>query len=692
MEQQTGESMGLAQRQAIDNQLGQEEEEQQKQGSDQQVLPPKQQLECVGDEQLDRGEVKQLGQGNEERVGLPGELSEPKADSKPEEEGKKQSIGQVTGIQEQEQENNDELGQTRTRRRFFDLAASIQLLRLLPHSDQNSRIECQLLTCSLLSSARTHPYEALSYTWGLDKSKEPIWIEGNELSVGANLYKALLHLRDGFVERILWVDAICINQNDNTGEKEQQVQSMAKIYSKASRAIVWLGEATDNGDQALEVIRAAAAATEGEQKSTDYYPMDKSSNKQAAVFALLGRDWFQRIWTLQEVATARHILIKCGFAEIDGYAFTSGLSALNLFDMRPDLGAVFRPKYRGNNETSQLARFSLNIRPLSKLVDIYHTHKATIPLDKVYALSGISSDNPDGAGFKANYKTREEVAVIEAKGCVLDKVSSARKDTNQHDSQSRDITQSDRQYVDISWGIKGGKSTTTTASVKTFPTDLLLVWDWDDESQKDYAKLIGSRDRTKCSVAECQCLYSLDRAARLWNIGLLLNRMERYKKRGMSRVVRLLIEKGADFEGKNQSGRTPLSWAAENDHEAVIQLLIEKGASADLKDKSDRTPLWWAAKNGHEAVVWLLIENGASVDLEDNYSRTPLLRAAENGHEAVIRLLVEKGADLDLKDKYRGQTSLPWAAEKGHEAVVRLLIKNGADLDSKDKSDQMPLW
>lgn len=266
---------------------------------------------------------------------------------------------------------------------------SARLLRLRPSSDENSRIECQLITCSLLDSRRSHSYEALSYVWGLEESEEPIWIDGNKLSVRVNLYKALSHLRDCFVERILWVDAICINQEDKTGEKEQQVQAMAKIYSKASRVIVWLGEATGNSDQALEVIRAAA-----EEEQSKNSPLDETSRQ--AILTLLEREWFQRIWVLQEVAAARHILIKCGFAEIDGYAFCSGLSVLRPFDTRPDLqalippvsylirGAVFRRKHRGD-KISQPARFSLNIRPLGELVDMYHTQKATCLSGKVYA-------------------------------------------------------------------------------------------------------------------------------------------------------------------------------------------------------------------------------------------------------------------------------------------------------------------
>jgi hypothetical protein len=89
------------------------------------------------------------------------------------------------------------------------------------------------------------------------------------------------------MERIIWIDAICINQEDND-EKGQQVQSMAKIYAKASRVIVWLGEAAGDSDHALEVIRKAA-----EEQYTNS-AIDKPN--QQSIFTLLERPWFQRIW------------------------------------------------------------------------------------------------------------------------------------------------------------------------------------------------------------------------------------------------------------------------------------------------------------------------------------------------------------------------------------------------------------
>jgi ankyrin repeat protein len=172
---------------------------------------------------------------------------------------------------------------------------------------------------------------------------------------------------------------------------------------------------------------------------------------------------------------------------------------------------------------------------------------------------------------------------------------------------------------------------------------------------------------------------------------------------GQEAVVRRLIKcEGVDVNSKpnnydptvpfsgipldakiNSHGRTPLSWAAKNGHEAVMRLLVEReDVDTDSKDNNNRTPLSWAAENGHETVVRLLIERkNVDTDSKDNNGRTPLSWAAENGHKAVVKLLLEKAVDVD--SKYRsGRTPLSWARGKGREAVMKLLVEKGADVDT----------
>ncbi|MBE3041122.1 ankyrin repeat domain-containing protein, partial [Candidatus Bathyarchaeota archaeon] len=64
--------------------------------------------------------------------------------------------------------------------------------------------------------------------------------------------------------------------------------------------------------------------------------------------------------------------------------------------------------------------------------------------------------------------------------------------------------------------------------------------------------------------------------------------------------------KGADIEGKDNNGRSPLLWTARKGHEAIVKLLLEKSAVIEAKDSNGWTPLLWAAENDHEAIVKLL--------------------------------------------------------------------------------------
>ncbi len=165
---------------------------------------------------------------------------------------------------------------------------SIRLLRLMPHKDETAPIQCELFEYSLQESSKgTHLYEALSYVWGSSDTPKSISIGKHNLPVTANLYAALSRLRDYSFERIIWADFVCINQGDEK-EKERQIQLMAKIYGQANRVVVYLGEAVDDSDQALEDIRVAA-----EDESTILL---KSERSQKAILKLLERPWFQRIW------------------------------------------------------------------------------------------------------------------------------------------------------------------------------------------------------------------------------------------------------------------------------------------------------------------------------------------------------------------------------------------------------------
>jgi len=169
----------------------------------------------------------------------------------------------------------------------LSLPTSIRLLRLLPCGQDAKTLRCELFEYPIRDSDTvSHPYETLSYVWGSEDKPRSIIIDNRNLHVTQNLYTALLRLRNHTCSRIIWVDAICIDQ-ENKKEKGSQIPLMAEIYAKASRVVVWLGEAEGDGDRALEAIRLTG---EKSAKSPD------AEVFQQAIRKLLQRPWFRRIW------------------------------------------------------------------------------------------------------------------------------------------------------------------------------------------------------------------------------------------------------------------------------------------------------------------------------------------------------------------------------------------------------------
>jgi hypothetical protein len=102
--------------------------------------------------------------------------------------------------------------------------------------------------------------------------------------------------------------------------------------------------------------------------------------------------------------------MMCGSMEIDGYAFCLGLKSLKLSYAASSLPSITylieQAGLRSKYTTDSPKRFSLEIRHLAELIDMFHSRKATDVRDKVYALLGMSSDDPGKAGLRPDYKIK----------------------------------------------------------------------------------------------------------------------------------------------------------------------------------------------------------------------------------------------------------------------------------------------
>ena len=165
---------------------------------------------------------------------------------------------------------------------------------------------------------------------------------------------------------------------------------------------------------------------------------------------------------------------------------------------------------------------------------------------------------------------------------------------------------------------------------------------------------------------------------------------------GHKGVVKILL--GRDDVDPNKSvkcGQTPLGCAARNGHEGVVKILLTRDdVDPDKPDEQGITPLGWAVEGGHEGVVKILLAWGdLNPDRPHNYGLTLLGMAAWRGHEGVVKILLGRDdVDPDKPNK-NGRTPLSLAAGKGRERVVEILLERGdVNPDKPDDKGRTPLW
>ena len=201
-----------------------------------------------------------------------------------------------------------------------------------------------------------------------------------KIPVTANLHAALLRLKAEKID-LVWVDAICINQQDDE-EKSIQVGRMASIFKKAEQVVVWLGDANDLEEDDL---KALAHRTAGESRET--LPI----SPQRTFARLLSRPYWARVWIIQELAAASDIIVLCGTHKLSWEVFSdvaitpkAGVSEIEIEDLSRRLQSLHQFR------TDKLSGTAINF-----LDALYRSRSAlsTNPRDKLYALLGLAYDS-----------------------------------------------------------------------------------------------------------------------------------------------------------------------------------------------------------------------------------------------------------------------------------------------------------
>ena len=156
------------------------------------------------------------------------------------------------------------------------------------------------------------------------------------------------------------------------------------------------------------------------------------------------------------------------------------------------------------------------------------------------------------------------------------------------------------------------------------------------------------------------------------------------------RVARVLIDMGADVHSyDNYGGFHPMHFAAERESIECIDLLVEHGADINGRAWGEKTPLHWIAEVPYDngLVKAHLVTKGADVEVQAQTVGTPLQHAAHKGRLHIVESLLKKGAspnvafEHDRMGSFRFGTALQCAAYEGHIDVVRALTKHGASIN-----------
>ena len=190
--------------------------------------------------------------------------------------------------------------------------------------------------CTLKHVARSErpSYEALSYEWGPPVDTKAINVNGTRKEIRENLWSALQHLRLEKSSRFLWVDALSIHQDD-TLERNHQVNQMGAIYSQADRVIAWLGLPNSSSKTAFGLIELAKGwknislemAFRLGRSHLNYNMPTRQDLDDFRTFCT--RTYWQRLWIVQEILLAEDIIIQCGKAWSEWSHFRNAFALLH---------------------------------------------------------------------------------------------------------------------------------------------------------------------------------------------------------------------------------------------------------------------------------------------------------------------------------------------------------------------------
>ncbi|KAH6686479.1 heterokaryon incompatibility protein-domain-containing protein [Plectosphaerella plurivora] len=248
-----------------------------------------------------------------------------------------------------------------------------------------------------LDARSTPAFSTLSYEWGSPTYTNTITLDGHPFPILDNLYPILVLLCNASEHKWLWIDSICIDQQD-LQERASQVQLMQRIFAQSEKTIAWLGESSPEIDEGIDFLYTLAKSHSkimnfSTVNDTREVPVDlRLPEKWRALGKFLDINWWRRMWTLQEFVIAEDPILCCGTKQVEMFTLEAGLSAIWFCEpdsslMRPGLWALtwsrerLRQWHHDSGYTDHMG--------LIALLAYTSSSEVTNPRDRIYGLLGL---------------------------------------------------------------------------------------------------------------------------------------------------------------------------------------------------------------------------------------------------------------------------------------------------------------
>lgn len=518
----------------------------------------------------------------------------------------------------------------------------IRLLQIRPR-DSDGHIHCNLIRRPLIDSLS---YTALSYSWGSGPFSAKIFVhpsrgeQAHPILVSKHLCQALRRLQETKADRNVWIDAICIDQ-ENMVERATQIHIMSQIFNQAAEVRIWLGEIDDCQDKPLEDWRTFWSLCQQQ------FP------------------WWKRLWVVQECAYASQCpIVMLGALTMSLKNFVDQWHTIARSQRKPKRQSILlanlgylRVPFDAWNEQQNVGRHRL---PLLRRLRETAGRQCRDPHDKVYAILSLVNEN-EARKIRPDYRKPFPELLAEVEEVL-----------RQHLCVDNRL---DRDLFDLEVSLYGVDDNTGVPPRCKKLVQYLLDSE-SEQKRRNAAALTGASARGYEEIVQLLLTIGTD-----LNIGDVSYALQAASYNGHTSVVEMLLNAGMDVNVEGGPHGSALQAALSGNHMDIAKILLQSGADFNMNGGKNGSALQDASYNGRKDIVEMLLNAGADVNMQGWYQESVLHNASGKGPSEITSTLFNRGAEIDASCEDH-VTALQAASWKGHKEIVSMLLDRGAQVNA----------